>query len=153
VNSGIERRSSEEAGRLGGSFEIWAVTGAPWGRVPRVFLRSKVKVSEGSNFGGERLLGAANGDEPRRGIHGIKKRFPNSTCVGIVAARFGEEIQAHGCGVVFFLARKGRCARGDNTNRRGGRGSYRFCGRFFFTLPSLSDYCLPTFLPFVVGRE
>jgi hypothetical protein len=32
-------------------------------------LRSKVKVSEWSNFGGERLLGAANGDERKRGIH------------------------------------------------------------------------------------
>ncbi len=36
--------------------------GRPWGRVARVFLRSKVKVSEWSNFGGERLLGAANGN-------------------------------------------------------------------------------------------
>jgi hypothetical protein len=34
-----------------------------------VFLRSKVKRSEWSNFGVERLLGAANGDEPKRGIH------------------------------------------------------------------------------------
>ena len=44
--------------------------GRPWGRVARVFLRSKVESSEWSNFGGERLLGAANGDgclvEPRR---------------------------------------------------------------------------------------
>ena len=46
--------------------------GRPWGRVARVFLRSKVKVSEWSNFGGERLLGAVNGDEPKRGIQGIK---------------------------------------------------------------------------------
>ena len=32
--------------------------GRPWGRVARVFLRSKVKVSEWSIFVGERLLGA-----------------------------------------------------------------------------------------------
>ncbi len=34
-----------------------------------MFLRSKVKVSEWSIFVGERLLGAVNGDEPKRGIH------------------------------------------------------------------------------------
>ena|ERR1700687_345206 len=44
--------------------------GRPWGRVARVFLRSKVKVSEWRIFGVERLLGAANGDEPKRGIRG-----------------------------------------------------------------------------------
>ncbi len=37
--------------------------GRPWGRVARGFVRSKVKSSEWSNLGGERLLGAANGDE------------------------------------------------------------------------------------------
>jgi hypothetical protein len=31
-----------------------------------VYLGSKAKDSEWSNFGGERLLGAANGDEPKR---------------------------------------------------------------------------------------
>jgi hypothetical protein len=39
-----------------------------------VRLGSKVKRSEWSNFGGERLLGAANGNEPKRGIHGIEKQ-------------------------------------------------------------------------------
>src|SRR6266404_3143311 len=46
--------------------------GRPWGRVARVFLRSKVKVSEWSNFGGERPLGAANGDRPKRRIQESK---------------------------------------------------------------------------------
>ena len=40
-----------------------------WVRVARRFIRSKVKGSEGRNFGVERLLGAANGEEPKRGIH------------------------------------------------------------------------------------
>src|SRR5258707_14492569 len=46
--------------------------GRPWGRVARGFLRSKVKSSEWSNFGGERLLGAANGDRPKRRIQESK---------------------------------------------------------------------------------
>ena len=50
-----------------------------------MFLRSKVKVSERSNFGGERLLGAANGDERKRGIHGIKRQ-----------SREGEDCAARG---------------------------------------------------------
>ena len=46
--------------------------GRPWGRVARVQLAGKVKSSERSNFEGERLLGAANGDEPREEITGSK---------------------------------------------------------------------------------
>ncbi len=46
--------------------------GRPWGRVARVFLRSKVESSEWSNFGGERLLGAANGNRPKRRIQESK---------------------------------------------------------------------------------
>src|SRR6266478_4675320 len=49
--------------------------GRPWGRVAQGLLRSKVKSSEWSNFGGERLLGAANGDEPKRRIHGGERRL------------------------------------------------------------------------------
>ena len=37
-------------------------------------MGSKVKVNEWLIFGVERLLGAANGDEPKRGIHGIRKQ-------------------------------------------------------------------------------
>jgi len=39
-----------------------------------VYLGSKVKDSEWRNFGGERLLGAVNGDQPGRKIQGIKKQ-------------------------------------------------------------------------------
>ena len=39
-----------------------------------MYLGSKVKDSEWRNFGGERLLGAVNGDEPKRRIHGINKQ-------------------------------------------------------------------------------
>jgi len=46
--------------------------GRPWGRVARVFFRSKVESSEWSNFGGERLLGAANGNRPKRRIQESK---------------------------------------------------------------------------------
>jgi hypothetical protein len=52
-----------------GTDESRAGRGRPWGRVARVFLRSKGKVSEWRNFGVEWLLGAANGDEPVPRIH------------------------------------------------------------------------------------
>jgi hypothetical protein len=55
-----------------GALRFGAGRGRPWGRVARGFLRSKVKVSEWSNFGSERLLGAANGDEPKRRIRESK---------------------------------------------------------------------------------
>jgi hypothetical protein len=57
--------------------------GRPWGRVARVRLAGKVKSSEWSNLGVERLLGAANGDEPKRGVHGIK----NNPVKGKIALR------------------------------------------------------------------
>jgi len=41
-----------------------------------VYLRSKVKDSEWSNFGGERLLGAANGEEPKRELLKKSKTVP-----------------------------------------------------------------------------
>jgi len=50
--------------------------GRPCGRVARVYLRRKVKISEWSNFGVERLLEAANGDEPKT------KRLPTLYGVG-----------------------------------------------------------------------
>jgi hypothetical protein len=56
-----------------------------------VFLRSKVKVSEWRNFGVERVLGAANGDEPKRRIHEIKNQ-----------SREGEERAARGKEVVCY---------------------------------------------------
>src|SRR5882762_10301182 len=49
--------------------------GRPWGRVARGFFKSKVETSEWSNFGGERLLGAANGDRPKRRIQ-VSKSNP-----------------------------------------------------------------------------
>jgi hypothetical protein len=42
--------------------------GATMGRVARGFIRSKVKSSEWRDFAVERLLGAANGAEPKRKI-------------------------------------------------------------------------------------
>ena len=59
--------------------------GRPWGRVARERLGSKVKRSEWSNFGGERLLGAANGNDPKKRIQGIKKQ-----------SREGEDCAARG---------------------------------------------------------
>jgi len=73
--------------------------GRPWERVARGHLRSKVKSSEWSKFGGERLLGAANGDEARRRIHGIKKQ-----------SREGEDCAARGKEVIF-------CQKGKVRNR------------------------------------
>ena len=53
--------------------------GRPWGRVARVFLTSKVKVSEWSNFGGERLLGAANGNSrPVKSFGTRKAQIPGA---------------------------------------------------------------------------
>ena len=72
VGGGRERRRSGRRVVGDGGSRFGRGRGRPWGRVARVFLRSKAKVSEWSNFGGERLLGAANGDEPKRRIHGIK---------------------------------------------------------------------------------
>ena len=46
--------------------------GRPWGRVARVKLRGKVKSSEWRIFGVERLLGAANGNRPKRRIQESK---------------------------------------------------------------------------------
>ena len=54
--------------------------GRPWARIAQGFIRSKVKSSEWRNFGVERFLGAANGDEPKRRIHGIKKRSCEVRC-------------------------------------------------------------------------
>src|SRR6266851_9261825 len=65
------------AGRRGRSFEIRAGTGRPWGRVARGTFTSKVKSSEWSNFGGERLLGAANGDEPVHHAKANARTFPH----------------------------------------------------------------------------
>ena len=59
-----------------------------------MFLRSKVKVSERSNFAVERLLGAANGKELKRGIHGVKKQ-----------SREGEDCAARRKEVVIVTAR------------------------------------------------
>jgi len=59
----LRRVDGEGASRFGPG------RGRPWGRVARGFIRSKVKVSEWRNFGVERLLGAANGDEPIPRIH------------------------------------------------------------------------------------
>src|SRR5229473_8464627 len=67
AGSGGELRADGEGGSRFGLGR-----GRPWGRVARVFLRSKAKVSEWSNLGGERLLGAANGDEPKRRIQESK---------------------------------------------------------------------------------
>ena len=53
----LRRVDGEGASRFGPG------RGRPWGRVARVFLGSKEKVSEWRNFGVEWLLGAANGDE------------------------------------------------------------------------------------------
>jgi hypothetical protein len=58
----------------GGTLGFGRGQGRPWGRVARVYLRRKVKSSEWSNFGVERLLEAANGDEPKRRTHGIEKQ-------------------------------------------------------------------------------
>jgi hypothetical protein len=63
---GAGRRVGED-----GASRFGPEQGRPWGRVARLCLAGKVKSSEWSNFGAERLLGAANGDEPTRGIHGI----------------------------------------------------------------------------------
>ncbi len=52
----------------------------PWGRVARVFFRSKVESSEWSNFGGERLLGAANGK-------GRREEFRNRKAIPLMAVR------------------------------------------------------------------
>ena len=59
--------------------------GRPWGRVAWLSLAGKVKSSEWRIFGGERLLGASNGNEPKRRIHGIKRQ-----------SREGEECAARG---------------------------------------------------------
>ena len=75
----LQRMDREEASRFGRG------RGRPWGRVARERLGSKVKRSEWSNFGGERLLGAANGNDPKKRIQGIKKQ-----------SREGEESAARG---------------------------------------------------------
>src|SRR6266849_3745726 len=44
-------------------------------------------------------------------------------------------------------------ARGDNTDRCGGRGSYRFAGDSSLQFSSVALFSLHAFLPFVVGRD
>src|ERR1700687_426957 len=58
----------------------------PWGRVARGFIGSKVKSSEWWKFGVEWLLGAANGDEPKRTSYRIKKESRGER-IGLCAAR------------------------------------------------------------------
>ncbi len=67
------RRANEE-----GASRLAPGHGRPWGRVAWVRLRSKVKLSERSKFGGEWLLGAANGGELMRRITGSKDALESS---------------------------------------------------------------------------
>ena len=42
---------------------------------------------------------------------------------------------------------------GDNTNRCGGRGSYRFAADSSLHFPTVALFSPHVFLPFVVGRD